>query len=160
MQRQQPILVTLLLAILLVGKVMASNADNTITHLLQQQHAPSGVVFEVVSSSATTLQTTLPRINHYIQQLRQRFPQLEIAVVSHGNEQFALQKKYAGKYKKVHSLTQQLVQQHVPVHVCGTYASWKNISEEAFPDYVDVTAEGPATIKDYMALGYVRIKLP
>ena len=80
--------------------------------------------------------------------------------MTHGNEQFALKKSSNKKHKKVHSLTQQLVQKNnIQLHVCGTYAAWNNVSEEEFPDYVDVTAAGPATINDYISLGYILIKI-
>jgi len=48
---------------------------------------------------------------------------------------------------------------NIQLHVCGTYAAWNNVSEEEFPDYVDVTAAGPATINDYISLGYILIKI-
>lgn len=57
-------------------------------------------------------------------------------------------------------MTQQLVtNDNVPLHVCGTHASWRNVGEDEFPDYVDVAAAGPATINDYIALGYTLIKI-
>lgn len=156
---------TLLLG-LIVTLFFASNAlyaadtEQKIANILEQQEAPSGVVFEIATSTANSLQWALPKIQNYIKRLRERFPTLEIAIVTHGDEQFSLQKSNNEKYKKVHSLTQQLVNNdNVPLHVCGTYAGWKNVSEEEFPDYVDVTAEGPATINDYLALGYTLIKI-
>mgnify|MGYP003944741913 CR=1 FL=1 len=124
------------------------------------QEAPTGVVFEIVTSSANSLKWALPQTQKYIKKLREKFPGLEIAIVTHGNEQFALKSSNANKFKKVHSLTQQLTNEdNIPLHVCGTYAGWNNVSEEEFPEYVDVTAAGPATINDYVALGYILIKL-
>ena len=71
-----------------------------------------------------------------------------------------MQTKNDKKYKKVHSITQQLVKKDdVPIHVCGTYASWRDVTEEEFPDYVNVAAAGPATINDYINLGYILIKI-
>lgn len=111
-----------------------------------------------MTGASNSLQWALPEAQKYIKRLRKRFPDLEIAIVTHGNEQFALQAKNDKKYKKVHSLTQQLVKSdNVPIHVCGTYAGWRGVSEEEFPDYVDVTAAGPATINDYISLGYTLI---
>lgn len=151
---------TLFLSVLFSPPSFAGNAAEKMNQLLSAQEAPSGVVFEIVTSKENSLTWALPKVQGYIKQLRKKFPALEIAVVTHGNEEFALKKNNEKKYKKVHTLTQQLVKdEHIPVHVCGTYASYKGVEEEAFPDYVDVAAEGPATINDYVALGYIRIKI-
>lgn len=143
-----------------VQAALASDADKKIEHLLSLKEAPTGVIFEIVSGSANNLEWALPQTKKYINKLRAQFPTLDIAIVTHGNEQFALKTSNTKKYKKVHSLTQQLVQDDkIPLHVCGTYANMKNVEEEEFPDYVDVTAAGPATINDYISLGYTLIKL-
>ena len=138
----------------------ASSANEQIDDILSQDDAPAGIVFEIVTGSSNSLEWALPQTQKLIKKLRKRFPKLEVAIVTHGNEQFALTSNNNKKYKKVHSLTQQLVQQdNVPLHVCGTYAGWKGVSEEEFPEYVDVAAAGPATINDYKSLGYILIKI-
>lgn len=139
---------------------LATDSNQQIEDILSQKKAPAGIVFEIVTGADNSLEWALPEVQNYIKELRTRFPKLEVAIVTHGNEQFALTTKNDKKYKKIHSLTQQLVQKdHVPLHVCGTYASWKNVSEEEFPEYVDVAAAGPATINDYISLGYTLIKI-
>ena len=138
----------------------AENSTQEIEQILKLKQPPEGIVFEIVTGAANSLEWALPEIQNHIKRLRARFPKLEIAVVTHGNEQFALTIKNDKKYKKIHSLTQQLVQKdNIPLHVCGTYAGWKGVSEEEFPNYVDVTAAGPATINDYISLGYTLIKI-
>lgn len=138
----------------------ASDSNQQVEDILSLKEAPSGIVFEIVTGSANSLEWALPEVQNHIKTLRARFPELEIAVVTHGDEQFALKTANNKKYNKVHSLTQQLVQKdHIPLHVCGTYAGWKNVGEEEFPDYVNVAAAGPATINDYIALGYTLIKI-
>jgi len=140
--------------------VFAADAGKKIEQLLALKEAPIGIIFEIVTGSANSLEWALPQAQKYIKKLRARFPELDIAIVTHGDEQFALKTIHNKKYKKIHSLTQQLVEKdHIPLHVCGTYANNKNVSEEEFPEYVDVTAEGPATINDYISLGYILIKL-
>lgn len=139
---------------------LAADTSQQIEDILAAEEAPTGIVFEIVTGSANSLEWALPEIKNHIKALRARFPILEIAIVTHGDEQFALKTTNNKKHNKVHSLTQQLVEEdQIPIHVCGTYASWKNVSEEEFPDYVDVAAAGPATINDYIALGYTLIKL-
>ena len=154
-------IITLILSSLLFIQVThATDSHEQIEEILSLKEAPAGIVFEIVTGESNSLEWALPETQSHIKELRARFPKLDIAIVTHGNEQFALKSSNNKKYKKVHSLTQQLVQSdHVPLHVCGTYAGWKGVSEEEFPDYVDVTAAGPATINDYISLGYILIKL-
>lgn len=141
-----------------VQAALAVSNDAKINQIIQNKAAPAGVVFEIVTNKANSLEWALPKAQHYIKILRNKFPDLAITIVTHGSEQFSLQTKNTAQYKKVHSLTQQLVKENdVPLHVCGTYASWKNVEKEDFPDYVDVTAAGPATINDYVNLGYILI---
>lgn len=161
MSKKLAFLILLILSNLVFSQVtIAQSASEQTEKIISRQQAPTGVVFEIVTGAANSLKWALPQTQKLIKKLRARFPKLEIAVVTHGDEQFALKKSNNKKFKEVHSLTQQLVEdENVPVHVCGTYASWKNVGEEEFLDYVDVTAAGPATINDYVALGYDLIKL-
>lgn len=128
--------------------------------VMQRNEAPDGIVFEIVSGEADYLRQAIPAVQTQIKQLRQRFPGLPIAVVTHGKEQFALtrdkQKKYAGVHQGIQSLVKD---SNVPVHVCGTYAGWHDVDETEFPDYVDVAAAGPVQINDYRELGYLLIKV-
>ena len=146
--------------LLILQPASAFDPNEQVEEILTLKEAPAGIVFEIVTGESNSLQWALPETQNYIKELRSRFPKLDIAIVTHGNEQFALKANNNKKYKKVHSLTQQLVQKdNIPLHVCGTYAGWKGVSEEDFPDYVDVAAAGPATINDYIALGYILIKI-
>ena len=62
---------------------------------------------------------------------------------------------------RAHSLARELVDSNgIEVHVCGTHAEWEGKTPEDFPDYVNVSAAGPAQINDYVALGYEVIILP
>lgn len=154
----------LLLLLMTFGFVVncatAKTPEQKINELLAAPTAPEGVVIEIVTGSAQGLDWALPKARDYVKQLRQRFPDLHIAIVTHGKEQFALTKKDQKSQAKVHSITQQLVKDDkVPVHVCGTYAGWKGLATEDFPSYVDVAAAGPAQINDYIALGYSHIKI-
>ena len=136
-------------------------ADNLDT-VLQQEEAPEGVVFEIVSSDPNLLVKLLPSLQLDIQRLRAKFIDLPVAIVTHGKEQFALRKQSPGNaHSQAHSLVRELIQQDgVDVHVCGTYAENKGYEKEDFVDFIDVAAEGPAQINDYKKLGYTVIKLP
>lgn len=146
------------LLLLLFTPFIQAQTKSPIDQLLQQPQAPEGVVFEIVTGNEDALEWAIPQTRGYIEQLRQRFPDLPIAVVTHGQEMFTLQTRHASGSQQVHQQVKSLVeQQQVTLHVCGTYAGWKGLANEDFPDYVDVAAAGPAQINDYLALGYVKI---
>ena len=129
----------------------SSEIDSLITH----EQAPAGVVFEIVSDEDGLLGELLPSVKADIKRLRQRFPDLPIAIVSHGKELFALTTKNRSSEPQAHDLVKQLVEaEDVDVHVCGTHAGWYGVTAEAFPDHVDVTTAAPAQIDDYEAIGY------
>ena len=142
---------------LLFAGMAGASEPVTIDAILQQQDEPEGVVIEIVTSKDDGLEWALPRAQEYTKKLHARFPDMPVAVVSHGREQFALTKDKQKEKPRVHSLTQALAKEGVKLHVCGTYAGWKGLQEEDFPDYVDVAAAGPAQINDYKALGFLHI---
>ena len=145
--------------LLLVAGFFSPAFAADVDELLARQEAPGGVVFEVVAGRDDYLDIALPRIRRDIERLRKRFPDLEFAVVSHGSEQFALLKDERHTSAKSHELTQSLVADDVPVHVCGTHASWREMRPEDFPDYVDVSVSGPAQINAYLALDYELVRV-
>jgi len=149
---------TLFLTVLLfTGLVNAESHSSKVDKILAQKDEPFGVVFEIVTGKGDSLSWALPTVNGYIVKLRKKFPDIDVAIVTHGSEQFALTKKMAGKQKKIHSLTQQLNKQGVQLHVCETHASWKGLSPEDFPDYVDVATTGPAQVNNYTEIGYALV---
>ncbi|MCW8982595.1 MAG: DsrE family protein [Gammaproteobacteria bacterium] len=151
-------LVSLLLLVLQSSLLMASN-QHEINLILSLEEPPFGVVFEIVEGGNNDLDWAIPLTNGFIKQLRKRFPEIDIAVVSHGSEQFALLKSEATERAEVHQAVQSLVASDVPVHVCGTHASWRHKVADDFPDYVDVTPAGPTKIRDYQFMGYTLIKI-
>lgn len=135
-------------------------ANEQIDALLTQASPPEGVVFEIVSGDSDALKRAIPAVQRHSDALRKKFPDLSIAVVSHGSEQFALTRSNDKKFSRVHQGIQSLVKDsNITVHVCETYAGWKGLDAEAFPDYIDVAAAGPVQINDYRALGYVLIRI-
>ena len=137
---------------------LAATHSEQVDSIIAKGIEPDGVVIEIVTGDPEGLRWALPEAKQSIEKLRTKFPDLDIAVVTHGREQFALQKKHKERFKKVHSLTESLVKDSgVNLHVCGTYAEWHNVAEEEFADYADVAAAGPAQINDYIKLGYTKI---
>ncbi len=129
-------------------------AGDDIAYLLNTHEPPPGVVFEIVESDEDALDWAIPKVQSYVARLKARHPGLEMAVVTHGSEQFALQERHAGNHEEAHKGVQSLLGDNVRVHVCGTYAGWYGVTAEDFPAYVDVAAAGPAQINDYEALGW------
>ena len=144
----------LLPLILLIPLAACAASATSLEKILGQDGPPSGVIIEIVTGDQEGLSWALPLAKTYIKQLRQQFPKLPIAIVTHGQEQFALQKSRAGTQQKVHSLTRSLKKDDVPLHLCGAYAGRKGLVEEDFPEYVDVAPAGPAQVNDYLALDY------
>lgn len=119
---------------------------------------PAGVVIEVLGPEQG-LRQGVPRLRETVTHLRQRFPGLDIAVVSHGREQFALLAE-ATQFADVQNDMRSLIEETaISVHVCGAHAEHAGKAPEEFVGFVDVAAHGPRQIKDYEALGYVRLKI-
>lgn len=136
-------------------RVLAAAPDSNVDHVLALDQAPPGVVFEVVSGDPDALNAIIPRISRYSERLRARFPDLPVAVVTHGAEQYPLLTSEQDSYADLHAQIQALTGQgDVDVHVCGNHASWRNKTSEDFPDYVDVAVAAPANLGDYRTLGY------
>jgi intracellular sulfur oxidation DsrE/DsrF family protein len=150
--------IILLLTCLLTPLTTLADAQAQVNDLLARAEPPPGVVFEVAQRQESALEWALPEIKRHVEQLRKRFPNLKFAVVTHGKEEFALLRSKADEYSAVHTAVRTLTQdEDIPVHVCGTHASWFDKQPEDFPDYVDVAPAGPAQINDYRALGYERV---
>lgn len=138
----------------LIATLPAAAFAASVDELLAREEAPHGVIFEIVDADRDALRARLPAVRAAIEKLRQRFPQTEFAVVSHGREEFALQSRYRDEQVEIHAQVRSLVDDAVPVHVCGTHAGWYGVGVEDFPDYVDVAPSGPAQIALYRELGY------
>jgi intracellular sulfur oxidation DsrE/DsrF family protein len=143
-----------LLVVFIFCLAAGSVSADQVTDVLSFNPPPDGVVFEIVEADETRLVELLPKVQLAIRQLREKFPQMQFAVVSHGREEFALQSRYQNKYAKIHLGVKSLVEDNVPVHVCETHAGWYGVTAEDFPDYVDVAPTGPGQISAYQELDY------
>jgi intracellular sulfur oxidation DsrE/DsrF family protein len=150
----------LLATMLAMAPTHEASAATDLDQLLNREQAPAGVVLEIMEADFQALDWAIPQANSAIAQLRARFPGVPLAVVSHGNEQFALMTRAQTRQPTLHDAVRSLVKNDgVPVHVCGTYAARYNAAPEDFPDYINVAAAGPAQIRDYQALGYELIRI-
>ncbi|MEW5972292.1 MAG: DsrE family protein [Pseudomonadota bacterium] len=131
--------------------------DAQVDALLLHGSAPPGVVFEVESWDPRSLYTLLPWVERQAVRLRERFPGLDMAVVTHGREQFTLMRSEAASHAPVHEAVRRLRAANVRVHVCGEHASWRGVTPEQFIADVDVAASGPAQINDYLRLDWALV---
>lgn len=148
-----------LLTLFLPFTMAHANNQDDINQILAMEQSPIGVVFEVVEGDDDALEWAIPTINKYVKQLRKRFPDIGLAVVSHGSEQFGLMTSKQKEMAAVHKTVQSLVASDVPVVVCGTHASWRDKKASDFPDYVEVAPAGPTEIRNYEQMGYQLIVL-
>jgi intracellular sulfur oxidation DsrE/DsrF family protein len=146
---------------LLVLANPAAAAPATLDDLLARPTAPPGVVFEIVDRDPGALDVALPWVKQAAQRLKARHPGLPMALVTHGNEMFALQNEKRANNEALHQIVQSLSRDDgIPVHVCETYAGRRGLAAEDFPAYIDVAPTGPAQIRNYEMLDYVRLVVP
>ncbi len=156
----------LMLKIILLATIFMSNTvfsqtynNYAVNKILNSDKEPDGIVFEVISWDDDVWSWAAPMIKQFRLQLREKHPDLDIAVVSHGNEQFDLttdkEDEHAVAFKTLRSLSDQ----GVNLHVCGTHSSWRSVDESEYVDFIDVSPSAPAQINDYIKLGYTHILL-
>jgi intracellular sulfur oxidation DsrE/DsrF family protein len=134
-----------------------ADTESDLTFLLNAKNPPIGVVFEIVEGDDEALDWAIPKTQGYIKRLKTKYPSMKFAVVSHGSEQFGLLKENEESMQETHKKVKSLVAEDVPLHVCGTHASWRDKLPDDFPDYVQVATSGPAQIRNYQRQGYALI---
>lgn len=154
----------IIIGFLLYAPAMLANDDFPeqvfVNQILGENTPPAGVIFTVLEYDEDALYWVLPRVEKYMQELRQRFPKLHIAMVSHGDEIIALSQKNKHKHKKTHKLLKKLVvHNNLIFHICGSMARMNELDPDDFPDYVDVVPYGPAQVEDYLSLGFELVDL-
>lgn len=139
-------------------QVLAAAPDSDVDRVLALDQAPPGVVFEVVSGDPNALNAVIPQVSRYAERLRARFPDLPVAVVTHGSEQFSLMTSEQDSYADLHAQVRALTGEgDVDVNVCGNHASWRSKTAEDFPDYVEVASSASSKLDEYRTLGYIVI---
>ena len=129
-----------------------------INAVINANEAPPGVVLVIYEYDESALTWIMPRLLYYVTLIHQRFPDLPVAVVSHGEEMLSLTRENAEIYPEVHFDLETLVKElDVVFHVCGSFATLNDLAESDFPDVIDVVPFGPAQVNDYKSLEYVVI---
>lgn len=130
-----------------------------VERIIQSGEEPDGVVFELMSWKQNTWQWASPMISQFSKDLREKYPELDIAVVSHGNEQFDLVKRPENDNLPGIAQLKSISEDNVDVHVCGTFSGWRDVPAEAYLDFIDVAPSGPAQVNNYIKLGYKHVTL-
>jgi intracellular sulfur oxidation DsrE/DsrF family protein len=121
---------------------------------------PEGVVFLVMDHDIEAYYWVLPRLERYVRMLHEKWPELPLAVLSHGEEIFSLLVKNESEYPSFHQRLRDLVSTHaIDVQVCGAYASMSGVDETEFADFVDVVPSAPSQVTDYRLMGYRVVSL-
>ena len=147
------------LVITFLSNSIYASADADIDFIVSAKKPPVGIVFEIVAGSESALKPALEKVDIYMARLKKAIPNIKLSVVTHGTEEFALLNKNKKRFKSSHQKVQSLVSSDIPVHVCGTHASWYDFSSKDFPDYVDVVVAGPTKVKEYQREGYALINI-
>lgn len=148
----------LVAGVFLAITIASALATDRVSSIIAQEHPPAGVVFEIVSEDDDHLEWALPYVQAEIKRLRDRFPGLNIAIVSHGLEQFALTESERDENEAVHMAVRDLaLNQNVPVHVCGSFAKRYGVEASMFANYVDVAQAAPRQLRQYLLQGYEQV---
>lgn len=143
-----------------IGFALPAGAASTaekIDKLLANETPPAGIVFDIDEWDSDALQWAIPLVRGHVDRLRTRFPDLEIAIVSHGDEEFALMRYAEPNFGTVHREVEALVADQVPVHVCAGHAVMSGYNENGFVDYVDKVPAGVETVAEYRRRGFIHI---
>jgi len=143
-----------------LSSAVNASEKQEIDRILALEKAPVGVLFELIGrENGKYLPEGLKKVEAYKIQLKRKFPDIKIAVVTHGAEQFELTKENAIKQSKTHDIVKRISAENVPVHVCSTHASWRGKTENDFPDYVLASSGAGSQMKEYLDLGYTQVAI-
>ena len=133
--------------------------QDEINHILSGS-MPEGVLFLVMEHDEEALLWVLPRVIHYTGQLREKWSELSVVLLSHGDEMFALMSESGTLYPEIVEMAEKLVTQHkVLFNVCGAFASQEGVSGSEFQNFVDVVPFAPAEIENYRNLEFKVINI-
>jgi intracellular sulfur oxidation DsrE/DsrF family protein len=142
------------------AQLQAEDFQNAaLQQLLQARQAPDGVVFEIMAWEYNSWDWAAPLLRRYVDQLREKYPGLDIVLISQGAELFDLARRAALQETPALRQLAALSAEGVHIYISGDYARWKRLGEKDFVDFVDLAESGSALLDDYIELGFVPIKL-
>ena len=154
----------LVLLLFLPFSIMAADDDlpelDEVQAIADMAEPPLGVVFTIREFDEDALEWVLPRVAEYVKVLRQKLPEINLAMMSHGDELVAASIGQRKHYPAMHRLLEKLSQEDKLIfHVCNTAAGMLGLQEEDFPDYINVVPFGPSQVQDYLSMGYELVDL-
>jgi len=139
---------------------VSANDKQEVENILALEKAPVGVLFELIGrENGKYLPEGLEKVEAYKIQLQEKFPDIKVAVVTHGAEQFELTKENAVKQSKTQNIVKRITDEDVPVHVCSNHASWRGKTEIDFPSYVLASSGAGDQMREYEDQGYTRVRI-
>ena len=152
--------IVLLLVTVFAPNLQAQQYRNaSVDNLITANNEPDGVVFEIITWEDNTWDWAAPLLQSLTEQLRAKYPGLDIALISHGNELFDLASKNADRSRAAMNTLQNLSDNNVDIYVCGDFAKYKHLGTGDFLPFVDVAPSGPAQLQDYIHLGFEHVML-
>lgn len=148
-----------LTALLLVIFSQSSYSFEELQNIAKQNTAPAGVVIEITSGDKLYLTKIIAELKKDIEAIQKKHKAIPVAIVSHARESLLLSSKNQQAQPTLHADIKSLSDNNTNIHICGTYASWFNVSADDFPDYINVSPAGPVQVDDYIELGYLHIEL-
>ena len=149
---------TTLATLLMLG--VAAPATAQIERILALETAPTGVVFEIAQGDESALSWALPKVERYTKELKAKVPDIKVAVVTHGREQFGLVDGFDGsKAQKIRRKALQMTQAGTKVHVCGGHNEMRGVPDAAFPKHINVAPSGPAQVQALRDAGYALVQI-
>jgi intracellular sulfur oxidation DsrE/DsrF family protein len=130
-----------------------------VSQIIQSAEMPEGIVFELITFEEDAWQWVAPMLEALTTQLRQKFPEIEIALVSHGSEMFDLATRENRHSQPEIKQLASISDSGVDIHVCGNFASYQQLGDDDFLKFVDVAPSAPTQLNDYLNLGFELIRL-
>ena len=150
----------LLLVFSLMLTACELSGEDGLKQILSSEQAPKGVVFDVASGDKEGLNWVVPMVKTYSRQLREKFPSIKLALVSHGVEQFQLTRSNVQRYANAHKQVKTLINDEgVTFHICAYNAASSGVKRGEFVTFVDIAERAPEQIEKYQAQGYVVLEL-
>lgn len=85
------------------------SGEEGLQKILSSSQVPTGVVFEVASGDEEGMKWVIPMVKSYSRQLREKFPGIKLALVSHGEEQFQFTRSNIQRFANAHKQVKRLV---------------------------------------------------
>lgn len=148
----------ILLFILLPLSLFAKEYNHRILEqyvLSSSASEPEGVLIEFKGNVDKWVWVT-QRIESYIRQIRNKYPNMEIEIVVHGKGIRNLTQAsydYGDAKKKLKILSDSGIE----VSVCGAKSKKMNIPLDGYADFINVAVSAPARIQELKLDGYVHI---